>query len=56
VLEVLSRKVARGESGEVPRHLPQLTYIALVPFLGTEQAISAVTRASAEHARAASAG
>jgi AcrR family transcriptional regulator len=56
VLEVLSRKVARGESGDVPRHLPQLTYIALVPFLGTEQAIGAVTRASAEHARAASAG
>lgn len=56
VLEVLSRKVARGESGEVPRHLPQLTYIALAPFLGTEQAIGAVTRASAEHARAASAG
>jgi AcrR family transcriptional regulator len=56
VLEVLSRKVARGESAELPRHLPQVTYIALAPFLGTEQAIGAVTRASAEHARAASAG
>jgi AcrR family transcriptional regulator len=46
VLEVLSRKVARGESAELPRYLPQLTYISLVPFMGHEQAIDAVTRAS----------
>lgn len=47
VLEVLSRGVARGESAELPRHLPQLTYISLVPFMGTEEAIRAVTHASA---------
>ena len=45
VLEVLSRGVARGESAELPRHLPQLTYISLVPFMGTEEAIRAVTQA-----------
>jgi len=44
VLEVLSRKVARGESAELPRYLPQLTYIALAPFLGTEHAVRSVTR------------
>jgi len=47
VLEVLSRKVARGESAELPRYLPQLTYISLAPFMGHEQAVDAVTRASA---------
>ena len=47
VLEVLSRGVARGESAELPRYLPQLTYISLVPFMGTEDAIRAVTQASA---------
>jgi AcrR family transcriptional regulator len=47
VLEILSRKVARGQSAELPRYLPQLTYISLVPFTGHEQAIDAVTRASA---------
>ena len=56
VLEVLSRGVARGESAELPRRLPQLTYIALVPFMGTEQAIEAVARAQSEHARTANAG
>ncbi len=56
ILEVLSRAVARGESAELPRYLPQLAYIALVPFLGTEQAIRAITHASDEYARSASDG
>jgi AcrR family transcriptional regulator len=47
VLEVLSRKVARGESSELPRCLPQLTYISLVPFTGREPAIQAAGQASA---------
>ena len=47
VLEMISQDVARGESAEVSRKLPQLTYIALAPFLGVEEAIRFVTEASA---------
>jgi AcrR family transcriptional regulator len=50
VLEVLSRKVAREETAELPVHLPQLTYIALAPFMGTEEAIRAVSQASTAYA------
>ncbi|HEX3909780.1 MAG TPA: TetR/AcrR family transcriptional regulator [Solirubrobacteraceae bacterium] len=49
VLEVVARHVARGENAELVRQLPQLTYIALAPFMGTEQAIQAVAQSSAAH-------
>lgn len=54
ILEVIYRHVARGDAAELPRHLPQLTYIALAPFTGAEEAIRLVTQASANHASAGS--
>lgn len=53
ILEVIHRHVARGDAAELPRHLPQLTYIALAPFTGAEEAIRLVTEASATHTSAA---
>jgi AcrR family transcriptional regulator len=50
VFEVIYRHVAAGDTAELPRHLPELTYIALVPFTGREQAIRAITRLSAQPA------
>ena len=47
---------ARGDTAELPRHLPQLTYIALAPFVGIEAAISSVSEASAALAREANFG
>ncbi|HEY1451293.1 MAG TPA: TetR/AcrR family transcriptional regulator, partial [Solirubrobacteraceae bacterium] len=52
VLELISRNVASGENDELPRYLPQLTYIALAPFLGHEEAIRSVTQASSASAAA----
>jgi AcrR family transcriptional regulator len=49
ILEILHRHVARGEATELPRRLPQLTYIALAPFTGAEEAIRLVMQASAKH-------
>ncbi len=42
IFEIVQRQVARGETAEVPAHLPQLAYIALAPFLGADEAIQAV--------------
>jgi AcrR family transcriptional regulator len=39
VFEIIYRHVASGRAGELPRHLPQLAYIAIAPFTGREQAI-----------------
>jgi len=39
LFEVIQRAVARGDSAELPRHLPQIAYIAIAPFTGPEQAI-----------------
>lgn len=49
VLEVISQHVAREETAELRRHLPQLTYIALAPFMGAAEAIRWVTKASDVH-------
>jgi AcrR family transcriptional regulator len=54
VLEVLSRKVAHEETADLPQHLPQLAYIALAPFMGSEDAIRAVSKSSAKYAVAGS--
>ena len=51
ILEIIHRHVARGEADELPRRLPQLTYIALAPFTGAEEAIRLVTQASANHTK-----
>jgi AcrR family transcriptional regulator len=42
VFEIIYRHVARGEAAVLPRHLPELTYIALTPFAGREEAIRLV--------------
>jgi AcrR family transcriptional regulator len=51
ILEICSRSVARGESAELPRYLPQLTYIALAPFMGAGDATEAVSGLIAERVR-----
>jgi AcrR family transcriptional regulator len=50
VFEVIYRHVARGEAAALPRHLPELTYIALTPFTGREEAIGLVEGLSASQA------
>jgi AcrR family transcriptional regulator len=42
VFEIIYRHVARGEAAVLPRHLPELAYIALTPFTGREEAIRLV--------------
>lgn len=56
ILEMISQHVARNDTTELPSHLPQLTYIALAPFIGTEEAIRSVTEASASLAQGANSG
>jgi AcrR family transcriptional regulator len=46
IFEVIQRHVALGESAELPRYLPQLTYIAITPFMGAEEAIGVVEKLS----------
>ena len=36
------RLVAAAEWGELPRYVPQLTYIAIAPFTGAEDAVAIV--------------
>jgi AcrR family transcriptional regulator len=50
VFEIIQRQVARGDGASMTRHLPQLTYLALAPFTGAEQAIRLLARMSAAHA------
>jgi AcrR family transcriptional regulator len=47
IFELIQREVADGRGADLPRRLPQLTYIALAPFLGPSEAIAAVTEMSA---------
>jgi AcrR family transcriptional regulator len=42
IFEIVQRHVAQGEWDELPRHLPQLTFIALAPFMGAEQAVERI--------------
>src|SRR5438309_1556728 len=42
IFEIIQRRVAGGEWEELPRHLPQLAYVALAPFMGTEEAIERI--------------
>jgi len=44
VFEVLYAHIAHGELDQLPRRLPQLTYIAIAPFLGPKRAIAAIER------------
>lgn len=49
ILEVVHRHVASGNASALPGRLPQLTYIALAPFTGAEEAIRLTTEARAAH-------
>jgi AcrR family transcriptional regulator len=50
LFEVFYAHIARSDAEQLPRYLPQLTYIAIAPFLGPKPAIAAIekmrTRAS----------
>jgi AcrR family transcriptional regulator len=47
IFEILQRQVALGECTELPRRLPQLSYIALAPFMGAEEAVRLIEELSA---------
>ncbi|HYM54357.1 MAG TPA: TetR/AcrR family transcriptional regulator [Solirubrobacteraceae bacterium] len=47
IFEVTQRHIARGDHAGLVRHLPQLTYIAIAPFTGPEEAIRVLERLSA---------
>jgi AcrR family transcriptional regulator len=42
IFGIIQRLVAAGEWDELPRHLPQLTYVAIAPFTGARDAIAIV--------------
>jgi hypothetical protein len=48
IFEIIQRLAAAGEWDEIPRHLPQLAYIATAPFTTADHAIGLV-----EHLKAA---
>ena len=47
IFEVFYRQISRGEASELRRHLPQLTYIAIAPYIGPSKAIAALERLKA---------
>lgn len=52
IFEVIQRHVALGELPALAARLPQLTYTAIAPFTGAEEAIGLVEQMSARHAAA----
>lgn len=42
IFEIVQRLVAAGRWDEVGRHLPQLAYIAIAPFVGAQEAIALI--------------
>lgn len=44
IFEVFYGHISRGEFERLPQSLPQLTYIAVAPFLGPEQAVEELER------------
>jgi AcrR family transcriptional regulator len=52
IFEIIQRQVARGDGATLTQRLPQLTYLALAPFTGAEQAIQLLERMSAASATA----
>ena len=51
IFEVVQRPLARRESLALTAHLPQLTYIALAPFTGAQEAIALVEELKARQGR-----
>ena len=52
VFEVIRRHISHGEAAALARQLPQLTYIAIAPFTGSEEAIRLVEQLSIGSQRA----
>jgi len=48
VFEVIQRHVGRGDYAGLTQRLPQLTYIAIAPFTGAEEAVRLVSELKAE--------
>ena len=53
IFEVIQRHVARGDTAGLARRLPQLTYIAIAPFMGPAAAVNVLEKLSALHDRRA---
>jgi AcrR family transcriptional regulator len=51
IFEIIQRQAARGELASLPLLLPQLTYIAVAPFIGAEEAIGVIQELIAREAR-----
>jgi hypothetical protein len=51
IFEIVQRQVAEGEWEQLPRQLPRLAYIALAPFIGTEEAIGRVEELASARAK-----
>jgi len=51
IFEIVQRLAAAGEWGQLPRYLPQLTYIAIAPFTGAPEAIGIVEELKARERR-----
>jgi len=42
IFELIRRQIAAHKTAELPRHVPQLAYVALAPFLGAEAAAGVI--------------
>jgi AcrR family transcriptional regulator len=51
IFEIIQRQTARGEADRLIEHLPELTYIAIAPFTGAEEAIELVEQMVARRER-----
>jgi AcrR family transcriptional regulator len=51
IFEIVQRFAAAGEWAELPRRLPQLSYIAIAPFAGAQQAVAIVEELKARESR-----
>jgi AcrR family transcriptional regulator len=50
IFEVFYAHISRGEFEQLPRSLPQLTYIAVAPFVGPQAAVTTLERLRSEDA------
>jgi AcrR family transcriptional regulator len=51
IFEIVQRFAAAGEWAALPRHLPQLAYVAIAPFTGAQEAIAIVEELKARKDR-----
>jgi AcrR family transcriptional regulator len=51
VFEIIQRAVADGETAQLPRYLPQVTYVAIAPFTGPRAAVELIEDMRARDAR-----